>query len=386
MKNINLYLLLILCFALVACGGNKKPQQAIVFNPGASPEQVYDAEREAKLAAKKAAYAATENPLENLVPFEGKIKLTVMVPDENLTVDAAKLLESKMIQMVTMNGIGGLGGNPRYVIAPEVNLLKKEVTSTAPVRHLITYDITFYVADIILGTVFASSSIRATGVGESETLAFLAAFQDMKPTDSNFQQMLADAETKIVDYYRLHGKELINEAKMIAAKGEIAQAMALLGSIPAEVGDVYEKGIQLMDELLSKYLNKECSIALSQFQAALGSQQNGVNKEAMAYYAMIPANSKCKAEADKAYAAYKAQLSAEDARAWERESAKIKSDDEYRRLKTELEAKIQITGNKCLADQYKKNAAYNKLPWIRKVVHLGEHDPFDGANTSGEQC
>ena len=125
MKNINLYLLLILCFALVACGGNKKPQQAIAFNPGASPEQVYDAEREAKLAAKKAAYAATENPLENLVPFEGKIKLTVMVPDENLTVDATKLLESKMIQMVTMNGIGGLGGNPRYVIAPEVNLLKK---------------------------------------------------------------------------------------------------------------------------------------------------------------------------------------------------------------------------------------------------------------------
>ena len=47
---------------------------------------------------------------------------------------------------VTANGIGGLGGNPRYVLAPEVNLLKKEVTSTAPVRHLITYDITFYVA------------------------------------------------------------------------------------------------------------------------------------------------------------------------------------------------------------------------------------------------
>ena len=41
-------------------------------------------------------------------------------------------------------------GNPRYVLAPEVNLLKNEVTSTAPVRHLITYGITFYVADIIL--------------------------------------------------------------------------------------------------------------------------------------------------------------------------------------------------------------------------------------------
>ena len=385
MKNTKLFVLSTLTLALVACGGNKKPQ-GVAFNPGASPEQKVDEDREARLAAKKAAFNATQNPMENLEAFEGKIKLTVMVPDENLTRDAVKQLESKMIQMVTANGVGGLGGNPRYVLAPEVNILKHEVTSTAPVRQLITYDITFYVADIILGTVFASSNIQATGVGDSETLAFLAAFNDLKPTDAKFQQMLADAQTKIIEYYQTHGNEFINEAKMLAAKGEIAQAMALLGSIPAEVGEVYEQGIKLMDELLPKYLENECNIALSQFLSALGSQQSGVNKEAMAYYAMIPGNSPCKAEANEALNAYKAQLSAEDARQWERESAQIKADNEYRTLQTELEAKIQITGNKCLMDKYKKDAAYNKLPWIRKVVHLGDIDPFDGAKTSGEEC
>ena len=293
-------------------------------------------------------------------------------------IELAKQLESKLIQMVTANGTGGLGGNPRYVLAPEVNLLKKEVTSTAPVRHLITYDITFYVADIILGTVFASSNIQATGVGDSETLAFLAAFNDLKPTDAKFQQMLSDAQDKIVTYYQEHGAELVNEAKMLSAKGDYAEAMALLGSIPAEVGDVYENAIQLMDELLPKYLEKECGLILSQFQAALGNQKNGVNKEAMAYYAMIPAHSSCKAEADAAYKEYKAQLSAEDQREWDRESAQIQSDNEFRKLKTELEAKIQITGNQCLLDKYKKDAEYNKLPWLRKLVHLGDHDPFDG--------
>ena len=363
---------------LVACGGNKKPQQNIAFNPGASPEQKVDEDREAKIAAKKAAFNAAQDPMENLTAFEGKIKLTVMVPDENLSVEAAKQLESKLIQMVTANGIGGLGGNPRYVLAPEVNLLKKEVTSTAPVRHLITYDITFYVADIILGTVFASSNIQATGVGDSETLACLAAFNDLKPTDAKFQQMLSDAQDKIVAYYQEHGTELINEAKMLSAKGDYAEAMALLGSIPTEVGDVYESAILLMDELLPKYLENECGLILSQFQAALGNQKNGVNKEAMAYYAMIPANSSCKAEADAAYKEYKAQLSAEDQREWDRESAQIQSDNEFRKLKTELEAKIQITGNQCLLDKYKKDAAYDRLPWIRKVVHLGDHDPFDG--------
>lgn len=378
MKTAKIILLSIFTLALVACGGNKKPQQNIAFNPGANPEQKVDEEREAKIAAKKAAFNAAQDSMENLTAFEGKIKLTVMVPDENLSVEAAKQLESKLIQMVTANGIGGLGGNPRFVLAPEVNLLKKEVTSTAPVRHLITYDITFYVADIILGTVFASSNIQATGIGDSETLAFLAAFNDLKPTDAKFQQMLSDAQDKIVKYYQEHGAELVNEAKMLSAKGDYAEAMALLGSIPAEVGDVYENAIQLMDELLPKYLENECGLILSQFQAALGNQKNGVNKEAMAYYAMIPANSSCKAEADATYKEYKALLSAEDQREWERESAQIQSDNEFRKLKTELGAKIQITGNQCLLDKYKKDAAYNRLPWIRKVTHLGDHDPFDG--------
>lgn len=386
MKNAQTLLLLVLAVVLVACGGNKKPQQNIAFNPGASPEQKADEERDAKIAAKRAAFNAAQNPMDNLDAFEGKIKLTIMVPDEGMSIAEAKELESKMIQMVTANGIGGLGGDPRYVIAPEVNILKKEVTSTAPVRHLVTYDITFYVADIVLGTIFSSSNYKVTGVGDSETLAFLAAFKELNPTDVKFQQMLQTAQEKIVSYYQEHGNEIIQQARMLAAQQKYAQSMALLGAIPTEVGDIYEEAIKQMNEILPKYLESECNIALSQFKAALGSQQNGVNKEAMAYYAMIPANSSCIKEANELLKAYKAQLSAEDARQWERESAQIKADDEYRKLQTELEAKIQITGNKCLMDVYKKEAAYNKLPWIRKMVHLGDHDPFDGANTSGEQC
>ena len=379
MKNTKMILLSMICLALVACGGNKKPQQNIAFNPGASPEQKIDEEREAKLAAKRAQFnAQNADPMETIAEYNGKIKLTVMVPDEGLSHNEAMQLESKMIQMVTANGIGGLGGNPRFIIAPEVNIVKKEVTSTAPARHLIQYDITFYVADMLLGTVFGSSNIKITGVGDSETLAFLAAFSDLNPKDASFQQMLQNAQEKIVTYYQENGNNLIKEAQMLAAKQQYSEAMALLGSIPTEVGDCYEKAISLMDEYTTKYLDNECGLALSQFKAALGQQMNSVNKEAMTYYAMIPANSSCKAEADAAYKEYKAQLSAEDLRLWEKEQAQIKSDNEFRTLNAELQAKIQITGNKCLLDKYKKDASYNRLPWIRKVVHLGDHDPFDG--------
>lgn len=380
MKNTQLFILFVLTVVITACGGNTKQQgqQSVAFNPGPSPEQKVDEDREAKIAAKRAAFNATQDPMENFMDFEGKIKLTVMVPDENLTIEAANQLESKLIQMVTANGVGGIGGNPRYVLAPDVNILKREVTSTAPVRHLITYDITFYVADIVLGNVFSSCNIQTTGVGDSEMLAFMAAFNDLKPTEAKFQKMLADAQTKIMEYYQQHGAEFLQEAKMLATRGEYGQAMVLLGSIPSEVGDIYEQAIKEMDKLLPKYLEKECNLILSQFLAALGNQMNGVNKEAMAYYAMIPANSPCKKEANEALKEYKAKLSAEDARQWDRESEQIRADNEFRKLEAELEAKVQIASNKCLLDAYKKQASYSRLPWIRKVIHLGNLDPFDG--------
>lgn len=374
----------ILVISLVACGG-KQSQQATTFNPGASPERRMDEERDAKLAAKKTAYNVAQNPIDNLELFEGKIKLTIMVPIDDFSSEEARQIESKMIQLVTANGIGGLGGNPRYIIAPEVNVIKKEITSTAPIRYLITYDITFYVADLILGTVFASSNIKVSGVGDSDILAFMAAFNDLKPTNPQFQQMLIDAQSKIIDYYQQHSTDFIKEAKMLAAKGEIAEAMALLGAIPTEVGETYEEAVAIMNELLPKYLDQECGLALAQFKAAIGKQKNGINKEAMAYYAMIPTNSSCKEEAEIAYNAYKAQLSTEDLREWERENTQIKADNEYRTLRAELEAKIQITGNKCLMDKYKKDAAYNRLPWIRRVFHLGDLDPFDGY-TPEKEC
>ena len=86
MKNTKMIVLSMICLALVACGGNKKPQQNIAFNPGAGPEQKIDEEREAKLAAKKAQFnAQNADPMETIAEYNGKIKLTVMVPDEGLS-------------------------------------------------------------------------------------------------------------------------------------------------------------------------------------------------------------------------------------------------------------------------------------------------------------
>ena len=316
--------------------------------------------------------------MENLSQYEGKIKLTVMVPNDGLKTAEAKQLETKMIQMLTTNGVGGLGGDPRYVIAPEVKVLKMDVTSTAPVRHLIQYDITFYVADILQGTIFASSNMKVTGVGDSEALALIAAFNEIRPDNAAFQKMLKEADEKIINYYKEHGNEFLQQGKMLIAQQKYAEVIALLGGIPAEVNDIYNQAVKMVNDIMPKYLAQECGLVLSQFKAALGNQVTGVNKEAMAYYAMIPAGSPCSAEANELYRAYKNRLTQEDQREWDKQMAQIKADNDYRTLQAELKAKIEISANKCLLDKYKKDAAYNRLPWLRKLLYVGDNDPFDG--------
>lgn len=366
MKN-KLFLIPVVALAIFcSCNNGTK------YNPGATDaEQMSDSEREKKIAEAKAAY----NAAENLFEYQGKIKLNVMTPTgDGIPSSIKSKIEAKMVQIVTANGIGGLGGDPRYVLAPVTELRKKDVTSTAPVRHLVEYDVTFYVADIITGTVFASQEMTLKGVGDSDELASIAAFNDINVKDSRLQKMLQTAEEKIIAYYTEHAEEFISQAEMLIAKQDYGQAMAVLGSIPVEAGQTYTKAVQMMATITPKYLAKESNLAFSQLKAALVKGDESDVKEAMFYYSQISEDSPCKKQADALINEYKVDV------------AKAKADKaESERMQAELQAKIQISANKCLLDKYKKDAAYDRLPWLRKVVYLGDYDPFDGY-TPEEGC
>lgn len=376
MKRLQL-LIGVTLIALCAC--NQTPQ----FNPQEKDDGLSDAEREQLIAQKRAEYNSGNGDFSEIVKFDGKVKLTIMVPDiEGASESDLKIIESKLIQMATFNGIGGIGANPRYVLAPDVTVLQKEATTTAPVKYMMKYDVTFYVADIITGTIFASENTQINGVGESERRALLNAFNSINPKDSKYQRFIGDAQEKLITYYQTNGGKIIQEADMLASQGHYAQALAIISSIPTEADKFYGTAVKKSNEYFKKYLDNECETALAMMKSSMANEQN---EEAMAYYAMIPAGGKCKAEAEKCYKEHKANMAAEKKHQWEKEekewNAKMKqqdADNALRSQEAELKARVEISGSKCLLDKYKKDASYNKLPWIRKVIHLGDIDPFDG--------
>ena len=374
MKVNKLLLIIALACICFACG-NKT-----AFNPQEKEDGLSNAEREKLIEQRRAQANATV--FDEIANNEGKIKVTVLVPDEEgLGTAEQHQLENKMIQMATLNGIGGLGGNPRFVLAPMVNVLKEEATSTAPVRRMIKYDITFYIADIVTGTVFGSYNTQVTGVGDSKTRAFLAAFNEINPKDAAIQKFISDAQTKLVEYYKTNGANLIKEADMLAAEHKYAQAVAILGGFPGDAEPYYSEALKKSQTYFAAYLENECETTLAMMRSAMAS---GNTEEALNYYKMIKAGSNCKATADNVYAELKAGVDAKQQQEWEAKMAQAKADNDFRAQEAELKARVEISGNKCLLDKYKKDAAYNRLPWIRKVVHLGDIDPFDGYKPDDE--
>ena len=371
------------------------------FNPNKNKDtDLQDQGENAKLIAEKKIKFEKDqgkSEVKNLLQFDGKVKLTVMIPnDQQLTEVEMKTIENKLIQMVTANGIGGLGGNPRFVIAPVVNILKKDATSTAPIKYLIKYEVYFYVADILTGNIYGSTNIQFTSVEESEDRAFIDGFGKLNPSENNFQDFLKTSQEKIIKYYEENGNKIITEATSLANQKKYEQAIALLESIPMEATEPYNNASKIMPKIFQNYLNNDCETTLALMKSSLGTYNEksaaGFNSEAMGYYKMVPAGGNCKKEADRLYEDYKKNLNPQKIKDWEQSEKEwtqkvnqSNSDNEFRKLQEELKAKIAIEGNVCLLDKYKKDANYNKLPWLRKLIHLGDYDPFDG-NKINKNC
>ena len=133
-----------------------------------------------------------------------RIVINPFIPSqvEGLPPQAKNMLEDKMKRMLTKNGYGGTAAKPRFIITPNIVILTKDITPTAPPMHAFNMEVTFYVGDGIQGTLFSSTSVQLKGVGENEAKAYISAFKNIKEQNPQFDELLSSAKTKIIEYYK----------------------------------------------------------------------------------------------------------------------------------------------------------------------------------------
>jgi hypothetical protein len=382
MKHILIAVFLIL---LLSCENNNSTEYT---NNNSS--EMTDDEREKLLKEKKERLSSDQNYGDDTFDINwGDIRFTALVPEyPDLGREGIALLENKINAMVAKYGVTGNVGNPAFVIIPAINITSKNITSTAPTMYANKYDVTFYTANILDGSIFSSATFSFKGVGESPLKAFINGIENTKIDQQAFAKLLSDGKDKALNYFESNCAKILQEAKTEAAQKNYNQAILILKTIPKEV-DCYKSTGDLIEKFFYAHNAQNCNDLLAQMKAELGkqSEMGNFNPTAMSYYALIPMDAPCYKEAQNIYSNYQKKLDPNAKQRWANEERefnlrkdKQEQDHIFALTKADLEAKAAIDGQSALLDKYKKDAEYNKLPWLRKLVHLGEWDPFDATS------
>ena len=151
---------------------------------------------------------------------------------EGIPPSAKRMLTNKLSQIASKNGMGGSDLNPRFIITPNITILTKDLTSTAPPMTALTMEITFYIGDGIEGTLFANTSIEVKGVGTNETKAYISGLKRINPSNPTIKNLVEEGKTKIIEYYNSKCDFIIKEASAKSNRKNFDEAIASLLAVP----------------------------------------------------------------------------------------------------------------------------------------------------------
>lgn len=223
------------------------------------------------------------------------IPMMVLVPQhvDSLAPMAQNKLETKMRQMVTMNGMEGGATFSNFCIVANLVEGSKEVTSGLRPLVTVTSDLELYVGNNYTGEKFASTSITLNGAGRNEAKAYSSAFGGINTSNPQIQEFLKDAKQKVSQYYETQVSKIISQARGFAIRREYEEALCLLTSVPVCCSK-YEDVEQCMLEIYQQYVDYDCAVKVSKARAIWNASQNKEGAVlAGAYLASIDPASSC---------------------------------------------------------------------------------------------
>lgn len=230
----------------------------------------------------------------------GRIVLNSYVSSEagDISSSVKKMLGNKLGQIVTKNGMGGSALNPKFILTPTVNVLSKDLTSTAPPMTALVLDVTLYIGDGIEGTKFASTSIQVKGVGTNETKAYISALKGINYRNSDIADFIVEGKNKIMAYYNTKCDFIIKEAKVLEDANKFDAAILKLSSVPDVCKECYDKCMDAVGPVYKKQIDRECIIKLTEAKNHwTAAQDENAAKSASRHLGAIDPDAACYKEA-----------------------------------------------------------------------------------------
>lgn len=228
-----------------------------------------------------------------------RLTLAVWIPDdiENMPLAASSMLENKLIQVATQNGITGSTEFSRFVLTANAKVLTKDITATTPPMHAYTLNINLYIGDGVDGKAFSSYSTTVKGVGSNETKAYLAAIKNMRTNDPNYQSFIDKGKSKIIAYFNAQCDFIIKNAQTLAGMNKFDEAIWNLTSIPDICPDCWNKAMDAVAPIFKQKIDFECKEKLNMAHQIWNAGQSwDAANNAGALMATIDPNASCVGE------------------------------------------------------------------------------------------
>ena len=236
-----------------------------------------------------------QNDLNKANDFD-RIALEVVIPGqvENIPEQARSLLESKLKEVAAQSGLGGEGIASRFALTAKMEVLSKDVVSTAPLMLAYSFDIYLYIVDNMERIILSSTSISIKGVGTNKNKAYTNGLHKINFENQAIQNFLGNGKDKIISYYNSKCDVIIAKAKALADQKQFQNAIFSLASIPEVCQDCYLKAISAIGPIYQKYIDYECASYINTAKSLFAANPNSTGAlEAAEMISLISPDSKC---------------------------------------------------------------------------------------------
>ena len=249
----------------------------------------------------------------------GRITIHAYVPEsEELPYESHKLLETKLSQIISANGIADNENFVRFVLTAKINVISKDIIAGPPQRISQKLDITLILGDIEEDKVYAQQTISAVGIGQSLEKAYIAAFKNINPKNTAITAFIQGGKEKLLSYYQTHCEDVIAEARKLASLQNYEDALMMLTSIPDVCTDCFEEASRIAAPIYRDMIEARGAEFLNQARAvwAKNPTKEGA-REATVLLSQINFAASCQPQAASLMREITTKMNEIDRREWE---------------------------------------------------------------------
>lgn len=238
------------------------------------------------------------------------LPISVYAADDSETFPqgAKAMMENKLTQLLTKNGIAGLDYQGQFLLTATTTPLDKDVIPGPPMKVSEKMEMNLYIIDAYAKTIFSATSMTVRGLGETENRCYLNAIKNMPLQSPAISKFIDEGKNKIISYYDHEADNIIKKARFLMAQKDFEEAIYLVTLIPQQ-SKKYDEALAAGLEIYQAYLDHQCNVNLAAARQAWAAEQNKYGAMAAGeYLANILPDAKCYGDAMELYKEIKGKV------------------------------------------------------------------------------